>query len=295
MNIQIRLAKKADYESVKRIMSQVQDMHVEWRPDIYKHNENLIPQDVFEKILENNTFYVAESDSSVVGVLEIAYRHVESPSHVTRDVIFVDTMAIDENYRGIILKPKDNNVYLLLWIDKHDDAYKWAIRKRAVVNAQTGSIQVYDVEDKTTDKSKQNKTIENIEDNNDVAVISKVKLFEGIEDGVLLKIGIPEDTINVVREIFSIEDLINNKNLLPEDAYAALYFLAEGTSIDEIIDAFANNEVSNVDTSDFAGALDNLTTKQKYFAVDEENGQEELKEILDAPLEKWRVFLQLPR
>ena len=101
MNIQIRLAKKADYESVKRIMSQVQDMHVEWSPDIYKHNENLIPQDVFEKILENNTFYVAESDSSVVGVLEIAYRHVESLSHVTRDVIFVDTMAIDENYRGM--------------------------------------------------------------------------------------------------------------------------------------------------------------------------------------------------
>lgn len=101
MNIQIRLAKKADYESVKRIMSQVQDMHVEWRPDIYKHNENLIPQDVFEKILENNTFYVAESDSSVVGVLEIAYRHVKSLSHVTRDVIFVDTMAIDENYRGM--------------------------------------------------------------------------------------------------------------------------------------------------------------------------------------------------
>ena len=101
MNIQIRLAKKADYESVKRIMSQVQDMHAEWRPDIYKHNENLIPQAVSEKILENNTFYVAESDSSVIGVLEIAYRHVESPSHVTRDVIFVDTMAIDENYRGM--------------------------------------------------------------------------------------------------------------------------------------------------------------------------------------------------
>ena len=90
-----------DYESVISIMSQVQDMHVEWRPDIYKHNENLVPQDVFEKMIENDTFYVAENNNSVVGVLEIAYRHVESPSHVTRDFIFVDTMAIDENYRGM--------------------------------------------------------------------------------------------------------------------------------------------------------------------------------------------------
>lgn len=101
MNIQIRLAKKTDYESVIRIMSQVQDMHVEWRPDIYKHNDNLISQDVFEKIVEYDTFYVAENEDSVVGVLEITYRHVESPSHVTRDFIFVDSMAIDEKYRGM--------------------------------------------------------------------------------------------------------------------------------------------------------------------------------------------------
>ena len=101
MNIQIRLAEKKDYEAVISIMAQVQDMHVEWRPDIYKHNDNLIPKDVFEKMIENDTFYVAESENTVVGVLEITYRHVESPSHVTRDVIFVDSMAIDENYRGM--------------------------------------------------------------------------------------------------------------------------------------------------------------------------------------------------
>ena len=101
MNIQIRHANKNDYESVIRIMSQVQDMHVEWRPDIYKPNENLISEDVFEKIIENGTFYVAEENGIVVGVLEIVFRHVESPSHVTRDFIFIDSMAIDEKYRGM--------------------------------------------------------------------------------------------------------------------------------------------------------------------------------------------------
>ena len=82
-------------------MSQVQDMHVKWRPDIYKQNDNKIPEDVFEKIIENGTFFVAETNNSVVGVLEIVFRHIESPSHVTRDVIFIDTMAIDENFRGM--------------------------------------------------------------------------------------------------------------------------------------------------------------------------------------------------
>jgi ribosomal protein S18 acetylase RimI-like enzyme len=101
MNVQIRFARQNDYESVIRIMSQVQDMHVEWRPDIYKPNENLIPEDVFEKIIENGTFYVAESEGVVVGILEIVFRHIESPSQVTRDVIFIDSMAIDEKYRGM--------------------------------------------------------------------------------------------------------------------------------------------------------------------------------------------------
>ena len=100
MNIQIRLAEKNDYESVIRIMSQVQDMHVAWRPDIYKPNENLIPEGVFKKIIENGTFYVAEENATVVGILEIEFRHVEGPSHVTRDFIFIDSMAIDEDYRG---------------------------------------------------------------------------------------------------------------------------------------------------------------------------------------------------
>lgn len=101
MKVRIRIAKKVDYESVSNIMSQVQDMHVEWRPDIYKPNDNLIPEDVFEKIIENGTFYVAEINDMVVGVLEIVFRHIESPAHVTRDVIFIDTMAIDENFRGM--------------------------------------------------------------------------------------------------------------------------------------------------------------------------------------------------
>lgn len=100
MNVEIRPALKTDYEAVMKIMSQVQDMHVQWRPDIYKYNENLITKEIFENIVENGTFFIAEINNVVVGVLEIVFRHIESPAHVTRDVIFIDTMAIDKSYRG---------------------------------------------------------------------------------------------------------------------------------------------------------------------------------------------------
>ena len=102
MDIKMRIASINDYESVIKIISQVQDMHVEWRPDIYKYNNNLISKEAFEKIVETNTFFVAENENKkIVGVLEIAFRHVETPAHVTRDIIFIDTMAVDEKYRGL--------------------------------------------------------------------------------------------------------------------------------------------------------------------------------------------------
>ena len=130
MNVEIRHALETDYEAVMKIMSQVQDMHVEWRPDIYKHNENLISQDVFEKIIENDTFYVAVCEDSVVGILEITYRHIESASHVTRDVIFVDTMAIDENYRRLGIGHKMFDFLKQMKVEKNLDGIELQVNAR---------------------------------------------------------------------------------------------------------------------------------------------------------------------
>ncbi len=100
MEFLIRNAQEKDWEAVVRIMDQVHRMHVEWRPDIYKPNENIIPKEAFEQLVEEKTLFVAEADSIVVGMMEIIFRRVETPSHVTRNILFIDSMAVDEKYRG---------------------------------------------------------------------------------------------------------------------------------------------------------------------------------------------------
>ena len=30
----------------------------------------------------------------------LEYRHIETPAHVTRDLVFIDSMAVDELFRG---------------------------------------------------------------------------------------------------------------------------------------------------------------------------------------------------
>ena len=75
-------------------------MHVGWRPDIYRHNDEFVSKEDYEQMVHGRNLYAAVERERIVGVLEIAYRHVETPAHVTRDVVFIDTRAVDSDYRG---------------------------------------------------------------------------------------------------------------------------------------------------------------------------------------------------
>ena len=100
MKVIIRSPKSEDYDRFSNIMDQVQALHVEWRSDVYKPASPLITREVFEEILKEENWFVAEVDGMVVGVLEIMRRHVESPSQVTKDILFISSMAVDQAYRG---------------------------------------------------------------------------------------------------------------------------------------------------------------------------------------------------
>lgn len=100
MNIHIRNAKTDEYRTVEAMMQQVQQLHTGWRPDIYKSCETVLPRDVYEQAVADNTFFMAEYDGQAAGILFIQYRHIESSSQITRNVIYVDSIAVDERFRG---------------------------------------------------------------------------------------------------------------------------------------------------------------------------------------------------
>ena len=98
--ITIRYAELQDYPQVENIMQQVQDMHVTWRPDIYKRGNVVLPPEVFDKAVQSREFIVAEADGQIVGLLFFMIRHIENSNQVTRDILFIDSMAVAEGYRG---------------------------------------------------------------------------------------------------------------------------------------------------------------------------------------------------
>ena len=97
----VRLARMEDYESVENIMMQVQELHIEWRPDVYKKCDVVLAYEEFLEAIGTETLVVAELQNKVVGILLFVYRQIGSDKQVKRKVLFIDAMAVDEAYRGM--------------------------------------------------------------------------------------------------------------------------------------------------------------------------------------------------
>ncbi|MDL2122091.1 MAG: UvrD-helicase domain-containing protein [Deltaproteobacteria bacterium] len=195
--------------------------------------------------------------------------HAKDPS--------IRSVRIDQSYRGIVLKPDTGNVYVLLWIDHHDKAYKWAENKTYKIHPETGSLQVIEVEE--------------IQDKQDIEFSeTKVKaLFTDIHDRHLLSLGVPELQLQLVRDLKTAEDLDRIEEQLPQEAYEALFFLAEGFSLEDVFQDFEITKTKEeVDTNDYESALNNPDSRRRFLVVEDDL---ELAAILNAPLEKWRIFL----
>lgn len=189
------------------------------------------------------------------------------------------SVRIDDTYRGIVFKPDKGDVYVLLYVDHHDDAYGWAANKRCMVHPEVGSLQLVDVSHTAEDPSS-------------IAMgcggVSTVGLFAGYRDRELLKIGVPREMLPEVRGMCDEGDLDECARRLPEEALEGLTYLASGISLDEVLRALERDPDPIVDENDFAAALEHLDSKRRFFVVDDEL---ELAAMLHAPLEKWRVFL----
>lgn len=100
MEVHIRKARPEDYPAVETIMQQVQQLHVALRPDTYAGGAVVLPPEVYRQSVDEEGFFVAEQEGQVVGILCIQYRHIDWPTQVTRNVIYVDSIGVEETHRG---------------------------------------------------------------------------------------------------------------------------------------------------------------------------------------------------
>lgn len=163
---------------------------------------------------------------------------------------------------------------LLVYVDHHDDAYKWAERRKIERHPTTGAMQLVEVRERVEE-------VEIFKPKEAAAApVPAAKpsppLFDNLRKFELMAFGVPEEWVNDVRTATedTLFDIIEH---LPQEAQEALLKLAVGEKPQP-------PEPVPAETDPFAHP-----DAQRRFRV--LTNAEELRQALDYPWDKWAVFL----
>lgn len=98
----VRFAEEKDLDRVNELRKQVNDIHVEGRPDLFKEGFGVEIRDFVQVMMndENSDIIVAERDGIICGMVCVDYvNKPETPYSKARSFYHVQEIAVDENYR----------------------------------------------------------------------------------------------------------------------------------------------------------------------------------------------------
>ena len=201
------------------------------------------------------------------------------------------SVRLDKDWRGIVFKPSKGDVYVLLYVDHHDDAYRWAENRKLTINPVTGAMQMVTLEhvvEQETEAGAPEQPVPDYAAPPQPVEPVPAPLFGEFSDTELMSLGVPEELLSAVRKIGSEEALDALQSRLPAEAYEGLFLVAAGDSVNQVLQARETRVDQAIDISDFAAALATAESQSRFVVVDDD---EAMLAIMNAPLAQWRVFL----
>ncbi len=186
----------------------------------------------------------------------------------------IRTIRVDQFYRGVVLALGEER-YALLDVLPHDDAIAYAVSRRFTVNQVLGVLE-------TRDQA----GIEEFARSEPPKPRPDVGLFDRVTTADLMRLGVDEDLVPLLRIIATDQQLESLAGRLPEAQLDVLLGLASGMSVAEVWAEIADRTVSGVDTDDLLTAA--RRTPERITFV---SGPVELAAILAHPFDVWRTFL----
>lgn len=185
--------------------------------------------------------------------------------------------AKDKNFWSVrvgsdirLIVHKTDSSLLLCYVDHHDKAYQWAERRKIERHPKTGAMQIVEIREKILE----------IEVPRYVEVERpappKPALFAGVTDEVLLSYGVPAEWLSDAKSATE-DTLFDLAAHLPQEASEALLNLATGSVPQPAIAQPAS-----------ADPFQHPDAQRRFRVVAD---AEELQRALEAPWEKWAVFL----
>lgn len=191
------------------------------------------------------------------------------------------TIRITAFWRGVVLAPDDgSDMFLLVNVLPHDDAYTWAAKRLYSANTATRALEVRNAV-----------ALDELTPLYETAARTAPRLlFAHVSDGTLRELGIDDQVLRAARSLMDKAQLEAFSTLLPEDQLEVLQYLAEGFSPEEVYrDVVAVRRPADAPVEpveDLATVIANTSARIRLVT-----GPQELEEILEKPFDAWRVFL----
>jgi len=188
------------------------------------------------------------------------------------------SVRVNRDIRLVIHKTQSS--FLIAYVDHHDDAYKWAERRRIDTHPRTGAAQIVEVRERveeiTIPTYVQPEEPQVVEAAEAPAARYYPPLFLSLSAEDLLGVGVPEDWLEDVRNA-SEDNFLDLADYIPEEATEALLgYVADG------ILRLPEERIPGVDPFDHPDAL-------RRFRVME--NVEALEQALNYPWDKWAIYL----
>lgn len=96
----LELATPIDRAAVNDLARQVHELHVSWRPDIFRMPDELYPEARFLDCIRQRQLYVAKLNGIVVGFVLLKIREYDYLGQVRRTVMVIDEICVEKALRG---------------------------------------------------------------------------------------------------------------------------------------------------------------------------------------------------
>ena len=178
--------------------------------------------------------------------------------------------SISPNMDLRIILFRDGDRQVLMYVDHHDPAYRWAERRTVTTHPVTGSAQIVEFDEVVRAEAPPPSRPEQRD--------AASPLFAAENEDYLLSLGVPPVYLDTVRAIYSDDDLLEVLDRLPEEAQEALIALATGEH------PVARPMVQGPAPDPFA----HPDAQRRFWIAAYEAA---LAEALERPWEEWLVFL----
>lgn len=191
------------------------------------------------------------------------------------------SVRVNGSYRAIVRIPDDSapNTYFLLWVDKHDDAYEWAKRKRILRDEYTNAVSLVEMIETTEETSRD--TVEPMADN----------LFQSYTDEELLELSVDNSVLFLIRAVKTRDQFESIKRYLSALVSENLEYLLSEIPYSEVLESYLEQKNNRREEITLEEALTESINGERFFVARSEEDEELLHQFLHGEIDVWRIFL----